>query len=150
MLHTLAQQVRDDIAQLPGVTQATVSNTRPYEISIEVSEQSLRRNGLTFDEVAAAVRSGSLDLPGGSIKTSAGEILLRTKGQAYWGREFEDLVVTTRADGTRLYLKDVATIVDGFEERAFLPNHPQTQPLGWGGNFSEIPPVLLMRMKLKP
>lgn len=115
-LKELAQQVRDDITQLPGVTQATVSNTRPYEISIEVSEQSLRRNGLTFDEVAAAVRSGSLDLPGGSIKTSAGEILLRTKGQAYWGREFEDLVVTTRADGTRLYLKDVATIVDGFAD----------------------------------
>jgi len=115
-LKELAQQVRDDITQLPGVTQVTVSNTRPYEISIEVSEQSLRRNGLSFDQVAAAVRSGSLDLPGGSIKTNAGEILLRTKGQAYWGREFEDLVVTTRADGTRLYLKDVATIVDGFAD----------------------------------
>ncbi len=115
-LKELAQQVRDDITQLPGVTQATVSNTRPYEISIEVSEPSLRRNGLTFNDVANAVRSGSLDLPGGSIKTSAGEILLRTKGQAYWGKDFEDLVVTTRADGTRLYLKDVATVVDGFAD----------------------------------
>lgn len=115
-LKELAQQVRDDITQLPGVTQATVSNTRPYEISIEVSEESLRRNGLSFDQVANAVRAGSLDLPGGSIKTNAGEILLRTKGQAYWGDEFENLVVTTRADGTRLYLKDVATIVDGFAE----------------------------------
>ncbi len=115
-LKELAYQIRDDITQLPGVTQATVSNTRPYEISIEVSEASLRRNGLTFDEVAQAVRTGSLDLPGGSIKTSAGEILLRTKGQAYWGHEFEDLVVKTRADGTRLLLKDVATIVDGFAD----------------------------------
>jgi multidrug efflux pump subunit AcrB len=115
-LKEMAQQVRDDIAQLPGVTQVTVSNTRPYEVSIEVSEESLRRNGLTFDEVAAAVRNGSLDLPGGSIKTNAGEILLRTKGQAYWGEEFEKLVVTTRPDGTRLYLKDVATTVDGFAD----------------------------------
>jgi multidrug efflux pump subunit AcrB len=115
-LKELAQQIRDDITQLPGVTQASVLNTRPYEISIEVSETSLRRNSLSFDQVAAAVRRGSLDLPGGSIKTNAGEILLRTKGQAYWGSEFENLVVTTRPDGTRLYLKDVATIIDGFAD----------------------------------
>jgi multidrug efflux pump subunit AcrB len=115
-LKEMAEQVRDDIVQLPGVTQATVANTRPYEISIEVSEASLRRNRLSFDQVATAVRSGSLDLPGGSIKTEAGEILLRTKGQAYTGRDFEKLVVTTRADGTRLYLDDVATIDDGFAD----------------------------------
>jgi len=115
-LKELAEQVRDDIVQLPGVTQASVANTRPYEISIEVSETSLRRNKLSFDQVAMAVRSGSLDLPGGSIKTESGEILLRTKGQAYTGRDFERLVVTTRADGTRLYLRDVANIVDGFAD----------------------------------
>jgi multidrug efflux pump subunit AcrB len=115
-LKETAQQIRDDIVQLPGVTQATVANTRPYEISIQVSEVSLKRFNLSFDQVAAAVRSGSLDLPGGSIKTSAGEILLRTKGQAYWGYEFENLVITTRSDGTRLYLKDVAKVVDGFAD----------------------------------
>ncbi|MEM8660501.1 MAG: efflux RND transporter permease subunit [Pseudomonadota bacterium] len=115
-LKELAQQVRDDIVRLPQVTQATVTNTRPYEISIEVSEESLRRNNLSFDEVANAVRRGSLDLPGGSIKTEAGEILLRTKGQAYSGWDFENIVVTTRADGTRLYLRDVATVRDDFAD----------------------------------
>ena len=115
-LKELAQQIRDDITKLKNVTQASVSNSKPYEISIEVSEASLRRNNLTFDDVANAVRSGSLDLPGGSIKTEAGEILLRTKGQAYWGHEFENLVVTKRADGTRLYLKDVANVIDGFAD----------------------------------
>ena len=115
-LKELANQVRDDLTQLPELTQAEVKNARPYEISIEVSETSLRRNGLTFDDVAAAVRTGSLDLPGGSIKTEAGEILLRTKGQAYWGEEFEQLVVTTRADGTRVYVKDVAAVIDGFAD----------------------------------
>ena len=115
-LKVLGQQVRDDIAALPNVTQVMLSNTRPYEVSIEVSEASLRRNGLSFDQVARAVRGGSLDLPGGSIKTTGGEILLRTKGQAFWGDEFEKLVVTTQADGTRLYLRDVATVVDGFAD----------------------------------
>ena len=115
-LKELAEQVRDDLKQLPGISQVEVKNMRPYEISIEVSEVSLRKHGLTFDEVARAVRAGSLDLPGGSIKTEAGEILLRTKGQAYEGKEYENLIIRTRPDGTRLYLRDVALVVDGFAD----------------------------------
>ena len=115
-LKILGQRVRDEIAALPAVSQVTLSNTRPYEISIEVSEASLRRHSLSFDQVANAVRSASLDLPGGSIKTQGGEILLRTKGQAYWGPDFEQLVVLTRPDGTRVLLHDVAEVVDGFED----------------------------------
>mgnify|MGYP006414253537 FL=1 len=116
MLKVLGQQVRDEIAALPGVTQVSLQNTRPYEISIEVSEASLQRNGLSFQQVAQIVRARSLDLPGGSIKTKGGEILLRTQGQVYWGTDFEQLVLLTRADGTRVYLSDVATVIDGFED----------------------------------
>ena len=116
MLKVLGQQVRDEIAALPGVTQVSLQNTRPYEISIEVSEASLQRNGLSFQQVAQIVRTRSLDLPGGSIKTEGGEILLRTQGQVYWGTDFEQLVLLTRADGTRVYLSDVATVIDGFED----------------------------------
>ena len=115
-LKELGQRVRDEIAALPEVTHVELSNTRPYEISIEVSEASLRRYGMSFDQLANAVRRTSLDLPGGSIKADGGEVLLRTKGQAYWGPEFEDLVVLSRTDGTRVYLRDVATVVDGFED----------------------------------
>lgn len=115
-LKILGQQVRDDIAALPNVTQVELKNTRPYEISIEVSEAALRQYSLSFEQVANAVRLRSLDLPGGAIKTAGGEILLRTKGQAYWGPEFEDLVLLTRPDGTRLKVKDVAQVVDGFED----------------------------------
>jgi len=115
-LKVLAQRTRDEIASLPGITLAEVANTREYEISIEVPEASLRRHGLTFDDVARAVRRSSLDLPGGSIKTDAGEILVRTKGQAYTGPEFEDIVVITRADGTRVTLGEVAQVIDGFAE----------------------------------
>ena len=115
-LKMIGQRVRDDIASLPHVTQVSLSNTRPYEISVELSEASLRRNGLSFDTVAQIIRTRSLDLPGGSIKTRGGEILLRTQGQAYWGNEFENLVLLSRADGSRLYLRDVATVVDGFKD----------------------------------
>ncbi|UCC39707.1 MAG: efflux RND transporter permease subunit [Candidatus Aminicenantes bacterium] len=115
-LKVLSEQIRDDILMLPGITQAEIANIRPYEISIEVSEQALHRFDLTFDEVAVAVRRSSLDLPGGSIKTEGGEVLLRTKGQAYAGLDFENIILRTQPDGTRLKVGDVATVMDGFAE----------------------------------
>ena len=115
-LKHLAERVRDEIAAIPGITMVELHNVRPFEISIEVSETALRRYGLTFSFVADAVRRSSLDLPGGSMKTEGGEILLRAKGQAYRGREFEDLVLLTRPDGTRLRLGDVARVKDGFAD----------------------------------
>ncbi|MFQ5697215.1 MAG: efflux RND transporter permease subunit [Myxococcota bacterium] len=115
-LREVGQRIRDEIAAIPGITQVDLTEARPYEISIEVSEAMLRRYGLSFDAVADAVRRSSLDLPGGSIKTEGGEILLRTKGQAYRGLEFERLVLLTRPDGTRLTLGEVATVRDGFKD----------------------------------
>jgi multidrug efflux pump subunit AcrB len=117
-LKVYGERLRDDISSLPGVTQVELSSTRDYEIAIEVPEESLRRHGLTFDQVAAAVRRGSLDRPGGTIRARDGEVLLRAKGQAYTGEEFERLVVVAREDGTRVLLGDVAEVRDGFSENS--------------------------------
>jgi len=115
-LKLLGQQLRDDLVALPAVSQVELMFARPYEISVEVSEQTLRRHGLTLAAVGKAIEQSSLDIPGGSLKTEGGEILLRTRGQAYVGREFEDIVVLTRADGTTVTLGEIATVVDGFED----------------------------------
>ncbi len=115
-LKLIGQELRDDILALPEVSQAELLFARPYEISVEVSEQTLRRHGLTLAEIGRAIERSSLDIPGGSLKARGGEILLRTKGQAYRGREFEDIVVLTRADGTTVTLGEIATVVDGFED----------------------------------
>ncbi len=115
-LRAIAEQVRDGLQTLPDVTQVDLAGAKKHEISIEVSEQTLRRHGLTFDQVAQAVRVSSLDLPGGSMKTNAGEILIRTQARKYTAPEFEEIVVLTRPDGTRLLLKEIATVVDGFED----------------------------------
>jgi multidrug efflux pump subunit AcrB len=115
-LKEYAKQVRNEIVVLPGVTRAEVLGGRPYEISIEISEFTLQGYGLTLAEVAQAVRMGSLDLSAGAIRSDAGDILVRTKGQAYVGRDFEDIVVRTNADGTRVLLKDIAYIRDEFVE----------------------------------
>ncbi|MBC2595394.1 efflux RND transporter permease subunit [Ruficoccus amylovorans] len=116
VLKRMGEEVRNELLMLPGVTQVEISGIRDYEISIEVSEEALRRYGLTFDEVVQAVRRSSLDMPGGRLRTEGGEILLRTMGQAYVGEEFENIVLLSAPDGTRVRLGDVATVVDGFED----------------------------------
>ncbi len=112
----IALEMRDELMRFPSVNQVQILGDRDYEISIEVSEHVLRQYGLTMSEISEAIRNSSIDIPGGSIRTKAGDILLRTEGQVYTGQEFADLVLRTYPDGTRLTLGDVANIQDGFVE----------------------------------
>lgn len=115
-LKALGEEARYELILLPGVSQVTLEYDRDYEISIEVSEETLRRHGLTLTGIADVIRTSSFDLPGGSVKTQGGEILLRSVGQAYSGPEFEDIVILTHPDGTSLRLGEIARIIDGFED----------------------------------
>lgn len=115
-LKRYAEEIRNDILDLEGISTVTIQYIRPLEISIEVSEFTLRQYGLTLDQIARAIDQASLDLPGGTIRTDSGEILLRTKGQVYQGDEYADIVVRSFADGTQLRLGDIAQINDGFQE----------------------------------
>jgi len=112
----LAKQIRDEIMQLDGVNIAEVVGLRPYEISVEISEQQLKKYNLSIDDIARAIRSSSIDLPAGAIKTRGGDIILRAKAQAYYGEEYANIVLHTQPDGTHLLLSDVAKVVDGFVE----------------------------------
>ncbi len=100
----------------PKITKVQLAAVRPYEISIEVSEKTLRAHHLSLAQVADAVRRTSLDLPSGSIRTTAGEVMIRARGKRYTAKEFEDVVVMTKPDGSQLLLRDIATVVDGFED----------------------------------
>ena len=116
LLKEVARDLRDELAAVEGISQVSVDYIRPYEISIEVSEQTLRAYGITLEQVSRAIRQSSFDMPGGSIRSRSGEILIRTTGQAYYGEEFADVVVLTRNDGTRVMLSDIAEIRDTFQE----------------------------------
>ena len=128
-LKELAERIRDEVTQLQGVSQAFVQGIRSYEISIEVSEFNLRKYNLTFNELVSAVRRNSIDVPAGSIRSEGGEILLRTKEQRWNRREFEEIVVKTDIGGSRVLLRDVATVVDGFVDDPLITTfngHPSS------------------------
>ena len=113
---SIAQSVRDELMQLPEVNRVQFLGDRAYEISVEVSEHTLRQYGLTMSEISQAIKNSSADLPGGTIRSAGGNILLRTEGQLYTGIEYSGLVLRTFSDGTRLTLGDIADIRDGFVE----------------------------------
>jgi multidrug efflux pump subunit AcrB len=115
-LKELGERLRDDLASQPHVSIVELHDPRPYEVSVEVSEYTLRRHGLKFADVVAAIQGASLNLPAGSLKTSEGDILLQTRGQAYDRADFERIPLISKLDGTQLVLGDVATIRDGFED----------------------------------
>lgn len=112
----LAEQVRDDLLRLPNVTQVDLDGVRPYEIAIELSSEKLKHYNLTMAQVAQAVQNSSLDLSAGNIKAEGGEVRIRSKGQAYRKGDFNDIVIATQKDGSILRVRDVATVIDGFEE----------------------------------
>ena len=115
-LKAVAEEVRNEILDLDGISTVNIEYIRPFEISIEVSEFTLRQYGLTLDQISRAIDRASLDMPGGTLRTDSGEILLRTKGQVYSGAEYADIIVQSFPDGTQLRLGDIATVKDGFEE----------------------------------
>ncbi len=116
----LAYGIEDGILALPEVSYAQISGIRNYEISIEVPLERLRALGLTLDDVALAVRQGSLELSAGKISTGEEEIRVRTLGQNYGQFDFEDIIILTRADGTSVRLGQIATVRDAFADSDLL------------------------------
>jgi len=116
-LRKLADKTLDDLTNLPGITQVEISGIRKPEIGIEVSENTLREHGISFDDVARALKSNSIDTPGGVARTSSGETLLRSIGKARNGKEFNKLEIITKSNGSSLKLDDIASVKDGFEDK---------------------------------
>ncbi len=110
------EQIKDEVKQLPLISQVEAYGTREYEIGIEVSEERLRRYGLTFEQVASAVRKSSLNLAGGTLRTKGEEIRIRTVGRKYTGEELAQIVVLARPGGEIITLDTIAEIRDGFTE----------------------------------
>lgn len=116
LLRETAETIRDRLLQDPGITQVELAGIRNYEISISVPQKNLRAFGLTLEEIAQTIRRAAVELPGGSIKTDSGDVLVRMRERRDFGREFEKIPIITTADGTELLLSDIAEVVDGFEE----------------------------------
>jgi len=116
-LRATADRVRNGLLAQPEVTLVDLLGVKNYEISIEVSPESLESYGLTLADVSQAIRFGSLDVSAGNIRTQNGDVLVRTNGQAYKQTEFAAIPVINQRGADPVLLGDIATIVDGFEDQ---------------------------------
>lgn len=117
--HTLkraARRLRDEILELPDVSDVLLSGVRKSEISVEVAPATLVRYGLSFGQIGEAIARGNLDLPGGQIKSPDSTVAVRTLGERDTAERIADLVVRSTREGEVLRLGDIARVVDGFED----------------------------------
>ena len=122
-LKELAQRVEEELSSLPAVSHVRTSSVRDYEISIEVPVNRLNALGLTLSDVAAAVRSGTLELSAGSIDTRDERVRIRTVGRSYSQHDFENIIVLGLDDGTTVRLGDIAEVRDGFAEGGLVSRY---------------------------
>jgi len=115
-LKRLGEDLRTEVLALPGITDVKLSGTRKDEISVEVSPERLVKFGLSFMEVAEAISAGNLDLPGGRVRTPESNVSVRTLGEKDRGEDLYGLTIKSDPSGRVITLRDVATIVDGFED----------------------------------
>ncbi len=119
-LTRLAEDLRDEVAALPYVSIVELFGTRKEEVTIELSEASMRRFGLSFSEVANAIRSSSINLSSGQVRTATGDVRLRARNMADSQDDFERIVIRQTSDGAAIRVGDVARVVDGYEENEIL------------------------------
>jgi len=119
-LKRLAETLRREAAQLPAVTVVQLFGTRKEEVSIEVSEEALRRYNLSFSQVADAIRNTSINQSAGSVRTEVGTYQLKVRSQADTAKEFNSIIVRETTDGGTIRVGDVATVLDGFEDNPIL------------------------------
>jgi multidrug efflux pump subunit AcrB len=115
-LYEQAELVRDDLLAYPNITQVALAGARPYEISIEIPEENLRKYNLTLDRVAHIIRGASLDLAGGTIRDEGGDILIRTNEKKYFGAQYDSVTIFTLPSGEEVLLCDIARVNDSFAE----------------------------------
>jgi multidrug efflux pump subunit AcrB len=116
LLREATEELRDALLNNEHITQVELAGAEEFEISIDISQDKLREYGVTYEEVANAIRKSSIELPAGGIKTKGGEILVRVEERKDYGNEFEKIPIITTPEGGIIRLENVATINDSFKE----------------------------------
>ncbi|MCA9101896.1 MAG: efflux RND transporter permease subunit, partial [Planctomycetales bacterium] len=115
-LRNLTEQIRDEMLQLPHVSQANIVGAKDYQIDIEIPEETLRKYGLSLGRVADIVRRENVEIPGGSMRTKSEELLLRGKNKHLTGEEIAKIPLVTQPGGAVLTVGDLGAVRDEFSD----------------------------------
>ncbi|MBF0277065.1 MAG: efflux RND transporter permease subunit [SAR324 cluster bacterium] len=116
ILFDYAYQIKDELLSIEGISYISISGDIPREILIEVNPDHLNQYNQTLNALAVRVKKASSDIPAGSVKVGASQILLRTNSKKASAQEIGEIVVDTLADGSVLTLNEIATIRESLQE----------------------------------
>lgn len=126
-LRGVAEDVRASLLDLETVTQANIQGAKPFQIDVEISEETLRKYGLTLSTVAQLLRRENIEMPGGQLKADGQEILLRGKNRREIGEEIKNLPVIAQPNGVVLNISDIGEVRDEFDDSSNI-NEVNGQP----------------------
>ncbi|MGL1932286.1 MAG: efflux RND transporter permease subunit [Desulfotalea sp.] len=129
-LQKTARMVREKLLSDPTIAKLSTFGFRPYQIRIELDETQLQHFGLTLKEVSAIIWKNSLDYSTGELKSEGGAITIKADHKAFFYDDFVQMPITTLVNGTRITLKDVARVVDGFDESDFIARYNGVSAVG--------------------
>lgn len=109
-------EMRDELRELPGMGDITVSGIRRNEITVEVTPAALLEHNISISEVSQPIRAAMVELPGGAVQASTQNVAIRTIGTDENIDEIRDIVIKSTADGQTVRLKDIGTVSLGFED----------------------------------
>lgn len=116
VLKKVGEELQDWIQTIPGVLDVVLSGGRERQIRVEFDPDRMFAYQISLAEVIRAVQRENVNIPGGSIDIGESKYLLRIPGEFTDPHEIDNLVLTRR-DGRIIYFKDVADVVDAFEDR---------------------------------
>jgi HAE1 family hydrophobic/amphiphilic exporter-1 len=116
---TITENVlKERLESLDGVGEAIIFGGRRREIHVSVDPDRLRAYDLTVSQVAQALRTQNLELPGGRVEEGAREVTIRTLGRVEDPQQFANIVIKTH-DGYPIRVRDIGTVEDaGVEPRS--------------------------------
>ena len=117
VLNKLTEDIKDEIDGLSEVTFSSIVADLETEIAIDIDEASLRKYNMSFQQIAQSIQKWSINMPSGSIKTSDGEILIRSNSQGYSTYDFAKIPIITDLNGAIVYLGDISSIRDTFSDQ---------------------------------
>jgi len=120
VLTPIADDLAYELKKIYGVYEVNVLGRREREIWVEIDPFRMESFGLSLRDVVTALRSKNLNLPAGILKQGASEFLVRTVGESVSIDEYEDIAVSKDPLGGHVYIRDIARVIDTFEDRAMV------------------------------
>ena len=115
-LKQYARTVENDLRNIEGISQVSLSGFPAQEIEIAVREKDLQAYNLSFTDVSSAVSKTNLLMSGGNIKTADEDYLIRARNKNYFGNEILNIVVRANPSGNIIRLQDIADVRDSWSE----------------------------------